>query len=74
MQKTLQYIAFVLIGLGILALIGWSVQAFFMADDIPLWIRIGAGAIGLGIIILIAIAIKDRLTKDKNEDFKEVDK
>lgn len=66
MQKTLQYIAF--------TLIGWGAVTFFQADDIPLWIRIGASAIGIGIIILIIIAIKDRFTKDKNEDFREVDK
>ncbi len=70
----MQNVAFVLIGLGILALIGWSVQGFFMASDIPLLIKIAAGAIGIGVLVLIGIAIKDRLAKAKTEDFKEVEK
>ena len=69
-----QNIAFILIGLGVLALIGWSVQVFFMDSEIPLIIRIAAGAIGVGVLVLIGIAIKDRLAKAKTEDFKEVEK
>jgi len=69
-----QNIAFMLIGLGILVLIGWSVQVFFMDSDIPLLIRIATGAIGVGFLVLIGIAIKDRLKKGKNEDFKEVER
>ena len=30
-----QNIALILVGLGILILIGWSTQVFFMASDIP---------------------------------------
>jgi len=70
----MQNAAFILIGIGILVLIGWSVRAFFMEADIPVWIRIAVGAIGGGMLILIGIAIKDRLTKAKKDDFKEVDK
>jgi len=69
-----QNIAFILIGLGILVLIGWSVQVFFMAGDVPLLIRIAVGAISVGILVLIGVAIKDRLAKAKTEDFKEVEK
>ena len=69
-----QNVAFILIGLGILALIGWSVQVFFMDSEIPLIIRIAAGAIGVGVLVLIGIAIKDRLAKAKTEDFKGVEK
>ena len=69
-----QNIAFILIGLGILVLIGWSVEVFFMASEIPLLIRIAVGAIGAGVLVLIGIAIKDRLTKAKTEDFKGVEK
>jgi len=69
-----QNIAFILIGLGILVLIGWSVQVFFMDSDIPLLIRIAVGAISVGILVLIGVAIKDRLAKAKTEDFKEVEK
>ena len=69
-----QNAAFILIGIGILVLIGWSVKVFFMAGDIPLIVRIATGAIGAGILVLIGVAIKDRLAKAKVEDFKEVDK
>jgi len=69
-----QNVAFILIGLGILVLIGWGVKGFFMAADIPLLIRIAVGAIGTGVLVLIGVAIKDRLTKAKTEDFKEVER
>ena len=74
MQKTVQNMAFILIGIGVLVLVGWSVRGFFMAADIPVGIRIAVGAIGVGVLILIIIAIKDRLNKAQKEDFKEVDK
>ena len=69
-----QNIAFILMGLGVLALIGWGVQGFFMSSEIPLLVRIAVGAIGVGVLILIGVAIKDRLTKAKTEDFKGVEK
>ena len=69
-----QNTAFILIGLGILALIGWAVQGFFAASEIPLLLRIAVGVIGTGVLILIGIAIKDRLKKARKEDFKEVEK
>ena len=69
-----QNAAFILIGIGILFLIGWGVKEFFMSSEISLLIRIAAGAIGLGVLVLIGVAIKDRLTKGKTEDFKEVEK
>jgi uncharacterized protein involved in response to NO len=69
-----QNIAFIFIGLGILALIGWAVQGFFTASEIPLLVRIAVGAIGAGVLALIVLAIRDRLKKAKKEDFKEVEK
>ena len=69
-----QNVAFTLIGLGILVLIGWSVKGFFTASDIPILIRIAVGAIGAGVLVLIGVAIKDRLAKAKTENFKEVEK
>lgn len=69
-----QNAAFILIGIGILVLIGWGVKGFFMSSEIPLLLRIAAGAVGAGILILIGVAIKDRVAKGKTEDFKEVDK
>lgn len=70
----MQNVAFILIGLGILVLIGWSVQEFFMDSEIPLLIRIATGAIGVGLLVLIGVAIKDRIKKARTEDFKEVEK
>ena len=69
-----QNVALILVGLGVLALIGWAVQAFFMSSDIPLLVRIAVGAIGVGVLILIGVAIKDRLAKAKDEDFKGVER
>ena len=70
----MQNVAFILIGLGILVLIGWAVKGFFTASEIPLLIRIAAGAIGVGVLVLIGVAIKDRMTKAKTDKFKEVEK
>jgi hypothetical protein len=69
-----QNIAFSLIGLGILVLIGWAVQGFFTTSDIPLLIRIAIGVIGIGVLLLIVVAIRDRLKKAEKEDFKEVER
>ena len=69
-----QNIAFTLMGIGMLALIGWSAEIFFMSTEIPLLIRIATGIIGIGVLVLIGIAIKDRLKRAKTEDFKEVEK
>ena len=69
-----QNVALILVGLGVLALIGWAAQAFFLESEIPLLVRIAVGAIGVGILILIGVAIKDRITKAKDEDFKGVER
>ncbi len=69
-----QNVAFILIGIGILVLIGWGVKDFFMAADIPLLIRIATGIISVGILVLIGVAIRDRVIKAKSEKFKGVEK
>ena len=69
-----QNIALILVGIGALALIGWAAQAFFLESEIPLLVRIAVGAIGVGVLILIVVAIKDRITKAKDEDFKGVER
>jgi hypothetical protein len=70
----MQNLAFILIGLGILVLIGWSVQGFFTASEIPVLIRIAVGVIGAGVLILIGVVIRDRVKRAKIEDFKEVER
>jgi len=69
-----QNIAFILIGIGILVLIGWAVQGFFTASEIPLLIRVAVGIVGIGVLVLLGVAIKDRLKKAKTENFKEVER
>ena len=69
-----QNVALILIGLGALVLVGWVVQGFFTASEIPLLIRIAVGAIGVGVLVLIGIAIRDRLKKAGADDFKEVER
>jgi hypothetical protein len=69
----LQRIAFGLIGLGVLVLIGWGARGFFTSSDVPLVVRICVGAIGVGVVVLVGIAVKDRISKGKKETFKEVD-
>ena len=64
----------IVIGLGILAFIGWAAQGFFMADDIPLFIKVVVGVVAVGGVTLLGIAIKDRIAQAKKEDFREVDK
>jgi len=68
----MQNAAFILIGIGILTLIGWGVQDFFMASNVPLLAKIAVGAVGAGVLILIGVAIKGRLKKAKTDEFKEV--
>ena len=69
-----QKVALVLMALGMLALIGWSANAFFAESEIPLIVRIAVGAIGVSILILIGVAIKDRIKNAKTDDFKEVER
>ena len=69
-----QKVAFILIGIGVLVIIGYGVKGFFLDADIHLLIRIAISIIGFGILVLLGIAIKDRRKKAKTEDFKEVEK
>ena len=69
-----QNIAFILISIGILVLIGYGVKGFFLATDILLLIRIAVGAISAGVLVLLGIVIKDRLSKAKTDKFKGVEK
>ena len=70
----MQNLAFILIGAGMLVLIGWAVQGFFTASEIPLLIRIASGLTGLGVLLLIGIAVRDRLKKAKTDKFKDVER
>ena len=69
-----QNIAFALIGIGTLALLGWAVKDFFMASEVPLLIRIAIGAISIGILVLLGITLKDRIAKARKKNFKKIEK
>ncbi len=69
----MQKLAWILIGISVIGLTGWGVYAFFADSEVPLVVKIALGAIGAGVLILLGIVIKDRLTKSKPEEFKEVD-
>ena len=65
---------FIVIGLAILALIGWLAKGFFTAADIPVALRVLVGIIAVGGIALLGIVIRDRVVQAKKENFKEVEK
>ena len=65
---------FIVVGLAILALIGWLAQGFFTSEEIPVIFRILVGIVAVGGITLLGIVIRDRIMQAKKEDFKEVEK
>ncbi len=70
----MQNVAFIVIGIGILVLIGWLARGFFMAAEISLFVRIVVGIVAAAVVMLFGIVIRDRIAQAKKEDFKEVDK
>ncbi len=70
----MQNALFIIIGLGILALIGWAARGFFMAAEIAIFIRIVVGVVAVALITLLGIVIKQRIAQAKKEDLKGVDK
>ncbi len=70
----MQNVLFIIIGLGVLALIGWLARGFFTAEEISLWIRVVVGVVAVAGVGLLAMVIRDRIRQAKSEDFKGVDK
>ncbi|HEY93248.1 MAG TPA: hypothetical protein G4O17_05860 [Dehalococcoidia bacterium] len=70
----MQNALFIIIGLGILALIGWAAKGFFVAAEISIFIRIVVGVITVAVVALLGIVIKQRIAQAREEDFKEVEK
>ena len=62
-----------MVGLGVLVLIGWLARDFFMATEIPSFIRIVVGIVTVAIVVLLGIVIRDRIAQIKKNDFKEVE-
>ena len=61
----------IIIGIVILALLGFGCRGFFLNANIPLALRIGVGIIGGGVLARVVRAIRARLTKNKVEKPKE---
>ncbi len=70
----MQNLLFIIIGLGVLALIGWLASGFFTAEEIALWIRVVVGVVAVAGVGLLGMVIRDRIRQAKSEDFKGVDK
>ena len=70
----MQSVAFILIAIGVLVLVGWTLRSFFTASEIPILIRMAVGAVGAGVLVLIGIVLKDRGTRAKRDDFKEIER
>ena len=73
-MRTLEYVALVLIGAGILGIIGWGARAFFADPVIPLGYRVLAGIAAVGFVLLLGYVGWDRIQKARREpkEIKEV--
>ena len=67
-------VGIIIIGIVILALLGYLSGGFFQNADVHLALRIVVGAIGVGVLVLVVRTIRARLTKIKTEQPKEVEK
>ncbi|MBN1862853.1 MAG: hypothetical protein JW790_04345 [Dehalococcoidales bacterium] len=67
-------IGIIIIGIVILALMGFGMHDFFANPDVHLGLRIGVGIIGGGVLWLVIRAIKTRRaqTRTKTEKTEEV--
>ena len=70
----MQKVAWTLIGLGILVVIGYASKDFFTAADIPLAFKVAAGIVGLGLALLLVSVGKERYQAAKKESFKEIER
>lgn len=70
----IQNAALIIIGLGVLALIGWMARGFFTASEIHLAVRIIVGIVAVAFVTLLGVVIRDRIRQAKDEDFRGVDR
>jgi len=63
----------IIIGIVILALLGYLGKGFFLNADIPLALRIGVGVIGGGVLALVVRTIRAITSRNKMEKPKEVE-
>jgi hypothetical protein len=73
-MKKMQYLALVLLAVGILGITGWAARAFFSDPQIHLGIRTLAGIAAVGFVLLLGYVVTDRVRKARKEpeDIKEV--
>jgi len=64
-------IGVIIIGIVILALLGYLGKGFFLNADIPLALRIGVGVIGGGVLALVVRTIRAITSRNKMEKPKE---
>lgn len=66
-MKTVEYLAFVFIGVGILGLIGYVAREFFTDPALPLVLRVLAGMAAVGFVLLLGYVGRDRIQKARKE-------
>ena len=66
-MRTLEYVAFVLIGVGILGIIGWATIDFFTDPSVSLGLRVLAGVAAVGFVLLLGYVGWDRIQKARKE-------
>ncbi len=66
-MRTLEFVALVLIGVGILGIIGWTARSFFTDPLVPLCIRVLAGIASVGFVLLLGYVSGDRIQKTRRE-------
>ena len=66
-MKLWQYIAWILIGIGVAGLLGYAMLEFFERPDAPIWWKVLLGIIILGFVILLEYVLIDRLRSRKKE-------
>jgi len=72
--RTIEYVALILIGAGILGIIGWTARAFFADPGIPIALRVLAAVAAVGFVLLLGYVSWDRVRKARQEpkEIKEV--
>ena len=66
-MRMLEYVALVLIGVGILGIIGWAARAFFIDPQVSLGIRVLAGIASVGFVLLLGYVSVDRVQNARRE-------
>jgi len=71
--KMMSGLAFSMIGIGALLLLGFSVYSFYMDDTVPLLIKIASSLAGGGCLILFLYLLGVRIRGYQNDPYKEID-